>query len=113
MAEQQNIRGLCSANWHGNGRAEYRRGIYAPIMCICRHTPEIFGGPGDRLYKREKRDSGSPEICGERKKLHGTELPGGRVLCVSVGRDEAVIRRYIQDQEAEDKRLYQLYLFKD
>jgi REP-associated tyrosine transposase len=33
--------------------------------------------------------------------------------CVStVGRDEEVIRRYIQEQEAEDKRLEQLKLFK-
>jgi putative transposase len=30
----------------------------------------------------------------------------------TVGRDEAAIRRYIQEQEAEDKRLEQLKLFK-
>ena len=30
----------------------------------------------------------------------------------TVGRDETAIRRYIQDQEAEDKRLEQLKLFK-
>jgi putative transposase len=36
-----------------------------------------------------------------------------RGYCVStVGRDEEVIRRYIQEQEAEDKRLEQLKLFK-
>jgi putative transposase len=36
-----------------------------------------------------------------------------RGYCVStVGRDEAAIRRYIQEQEAEDKRLEQLRLFK-
>jgi hypothetical protein len=29
-----------------------------------------------------------------------------------VGRDEEEIRRYIQEQEAEDKRLEQLKLFK-
>jgi hypothetical protein len=31
----------------------------------------------------------------------------------TVGRDEATIRKYIQEQEAEDKRLDQLELFKD
>lgn len=36
-----------------------------------------------------------------------------RGYCVStVGRDEDAIRRYIQEQEAEDKRLEQLKLFK-
>jgi putative transposase len=30
----------------------------------------------------------------------------------TVGRDEEAIRRYIQEQEAEDKRLEQLKLFK-
>jgi len=30
----------------------------------------------------------------------------------TVGRDEAAIRRYIQEQEAEDKRVEQLKLFK-
>jgi putative transposase len=30
----------------------------------------------------------------------------------TVGRDEAVIRRYIRDQEAEDKRVDQLNLLK-
>ena len=30
----------------------------------------------------------------------------------TVGRDEAEIRRYIREQEAEDKRLEQLKLFK-
>lgn len=30
----------------------------------------------------------------------------------TVGRDEAVIRRYIQNQEAEDKRVDQLNLLK-
>ena len=31
----------------------------------------------------------------------------------TVGRDEATIKKYIQEQEAEDKRLDQLELFKD
>jgi putative transposase len=31
----------------------------------------------------------------------------------TVGRNEEVIRKYIQDQESEDKRLEQLALFKD
>jgi putative transposase len=31
----------------------------------------------------------------------------------TVGREEAVIRKYIQAQEAEDKRLDQLEMFKD
>jgi putative transposase len=31
----------------------------------------------------------------------------------TVGRDEETIRKYIQDQEVEDKRLDQLELFKD
>ena len=39
------------------------------------------------------------------------ELLGQRLLCINIGKDDEVVRRYIQQQEAEDRRVDQLKLF--
>jgi putative transposase len=52
-------------------------------------------------------------VYGERKKNFVGQHFWARAYMVStVGRDEAAIREYIRDQEAEDKRLDQLNLWK-
>jgi hypothetical protein len=48
-----------------------------------------------------------------KKKLHGVELLGERVLRINVGWDEATIRKYIQKQEDEDRCQDQLEKFRD
>jgi putative transposase len=50
---------------------------------------------------------------GRRKKFTGQNFWARGYYVSTVGRDEASIRRYIREQEAEDKRLDQLELFKD
>jgi putative transposase len=52
-------------------------------------------------------------FAGKEKNFTGQNFRARGYYVSAAGRDEAVIRRYIQDQEAEDKRLDQLDLFKD
>ena len=49
---------------------------------------------------------------GRERNFVGEQFWARGYLVSTVGRDEAAIRRYIQEQEAEDKRLEQLKLFK-
>ena len=49
---------------------------------------------------------------GRERNFVGEQFWARGYLVSTVGRDEAAIRRYIQEQEAEDKRLDQLALFK-
>ena len=64
-------------------------------------------------YLKGKSASHSARTYGGRERNFVGEQFWARGYFVStVGRDEAAIRRYIQEQEAEDKRLEQLKLFK-
>jgi putative transposase len=66
---------------------------------------EVFGFAGDRLHQRKKRDS---HVYGEKKRNFVGQHFWARGYFVStVGRDEDVIRQYIKNHEAEDKRLDQ------
>jgi REP element-mobilizing transposase RayT len=47
------------------------------------------------------------------KELHWAKLLGEGYYVATVGRDEAVIRKYMQAQKAEGKRLDRLEMFKD
>jgi putative transposase len=49
---------------------------------------------------------------GEEAQFRRPALLGARLLVSTVGRDEAVIRAYIRNQELEDKRLEQLNLWR-
>ena len=53
-------------------------------------------------------------VYGDRKQNYvGPDTSGARGYFVStVGRDEAVIREYIRNQEAEDKRLDQMNMWR-
>jgi putative transposase len=50
---------------------------------------------------------------GKQKNFTGQNIWARGYYVTTVGRDEAAIRKYIQAQEAEDKRLDQLEMFKD
>jgi len=52
-------------------------------------------------------------FVGRQKNFSGQNFWARGYYVTTVGRDEAVIRKYIQAQEAEDKRLEQLEMFKD
>ena len=52
-------------------------------------------------------------FVGRQKNFTGQNFWARGYYVTTVGRDEAVIRKYIQAQEAEDKRLEQLEMFKD
>jgi hypothetical protein len=96
------------------GEPDIRRAsMPGPGAYAARDTAEIRCSASSRIYQREKCNSDSPEICGERKKLHGTELLGEGVVCITVGPEEATIRKYIQRQEDEDRHQDQLEMFKD
>jgi putative transposase len=50
---------------------------------------------------------------GKRSNFTGQNFWARGYFVSTVGRDEEVIKRYIREQEAEDKRLDQLEMFKD
>jgi putative transposase len=52
-------------------------------------------------------------FVGKQKNFTGQNFWARGYYVSTVGRDEATIRKYIQEQEVEDKRLDQLELFKD
>jgi putative transposase len=52
-------------------------------------------------------------FVGRQKNFTGQNFWARGYYVSTVGRDEASIRRYIQEQESEDKRLDQLEMFKD
>jgi putative transposase len=49
---------------------------------------------------------------GQKKNFGGMHFWARRYFVSTVGSDEAVVRKYIQEQEKEDKRVEQLSLFK-
>ena len=52
-------------------------------------------------------------VCGERKRnFVGQSFWARGYLVSTVGRDEQIIREYIRNQEAEDRRLDQLQLLR-
>jgi REP element-mobilizing transposase RayT len=52
-------------------------------------------------------------FVGRQKNFTGQNFWAGGYYVSTVGRDEATIRKYIQEQEVEAQRLDQLELFKD
>ena len=53
------------------------------------------------------------QFVGRQKNFTGQNFWARGYYVTTVGRDEVVIRKYIQAQEVEDKRLEQLEMFKD
>ena len=54
-----------------------------------------------------------PETGGRKRNFTGQSFWARGYFVSTVGRDEKMIREYIQNQEKEDKRLEQLNMFKE
>jgi hypothetical protein len=78
---------------------------------VDRDPTEIRGVAGDQVHEG-KSAIHIARVYGERKRNFVGQSFWARGFFVStVGRDEAVIRAYIKNQEAEDHRLEQLKLW--
>jgi hypothetical protein len=73
---------------------------------------KICGFAGGRIYQGQKRDPFGPCIRREEAQFCRAAFLGKRVLRSTVGRDEAVIREYIKNQQREDSRLEQMNLWR-
>jgi hypothetical protein len=74
-------------------------------------TTDVLSVRGGGVYQREECNNDSAEVYGTGEELCGIALLGEGVLRVDGGRDEAEVRKYIQTQEKEDRRLDQLKMF--
>src|SRR6185437_4110462 len=87
------------------GKRGHRRGS---ITCTC--TTEVFGGACDGFCEGQKRHSRGPGVCWRKEKFYWAALLGAGYWVSTVGKNEAAVRRYIQEQEKEDQRLDQMTL---
>ena len=81
-------------------------------MCIC-SSPcrQSIRWTGDRFPERKDGDPNSAGLCKATREFCGLVVLGTGGGWVSmVARDEVAVRRYIQEQEKEDRRLDQLTL---
>jgi putative transposase len=78
-----------------------------------RDTAEICGSASGRIYQGKSAIAIARRFTGRQKNFSGQNFWARGYYVSTVGRDEATIRRYILEQEAEDKRLDQLEMFKD
>jgi putative transposase len=74
-------------------------------------TAEIFGSAGGGVHKGEKCDTYCTTYMNRRKNFMGENFWARGYYVSTVGKDEEVVRRYIQQQEADDRRIDQLRLF--
>jgi putative transposase len=63
--------------------------------------------------KRKSAIAIARTYLGKRNNFTGQNFWARGYFVLTVGRDEEVIKRYIQEQEAEDKRLDQLEMFQE
>src|SRR5580692_1823828 len=75
-------------------------------------SAEIRGLSGGRIYQRQECDPFGPCIRGEEAHFVGQHFWARGYFVSTVGRDEAVIREYIRNQEQEDSRLDQMNLWR-
>jgi REP element-mobilizing transposase RayT len=78
--------------------------------CCCRYhrSTSVTGGG---VYQREECHNDSAKIYGTGEEPVGQDFWARGYYVSTVGRDEAEVRRYIQAQEKEDRRLDQLKIF--
>ncbi len=62
-------------------------------------------------HKRQKCYSNSKEFCRAKEEFYRPAFLARGYHVSTVGRDEDAIRKYIKDQEKEDRRIDQLNLF--
>ena len=73
-------------------------------------TPEVFGGADHRAHERKSSIWIAQKCRRQDEKFPGPQIPGSRIFCPTVGRDEEMIRAYIRNQELADQQLDQLEL---
>ena len=71
---------------------------------------EVFGVERDGVYQGKECDSRCRVYAGRRRNFVGQHFWARGYWVSTVGKNEAAVRRYIQEQEKEDKRLEQLEL---
>lgn len=73
---------------------------------------KVCGVAGNRLHQRQERDSFGAGLWREKRNFVGQPFWARGYFVSTVGRDEAVIREYIRDQEHQDHRLDQMNLWR-
>jgi hypothetical protein len=71
---------------------------------------EVLGGAGHRVHEGKSAIHVGRTFFDQKRNFVGQHLWARGYFVSTVGRDEATIREYIRNQEAEDKRLEQLRL---
>ena len=120
VSSEDAVRGTEATSWRNfpqAGVAKGEQGRRRPSHAGSRayddlDSTEICGLPGGRIY-RGKSAIHLARVYGERKRNFVGQHFWARGYFVStVGRDEALIREYIKNQEQEDSRLEQLNLWR-
>jgi hypothetical protein len=78
-----------------------------------RNTAEVCGIPCDRIIKGKSAISIARTYMGRKRNFTGENFWAKGYYVSTVGREEESIRKYIREQEAGDKRLEQLEMFKE
>jgi len=72
---------------------------------------EVRGIAGGWVHQRQERDSSGSGVWERKRNFVGQHFWARGYFVSTVGRDEAVIREYIKNQEKEDERMEQLGLW--
>src|SRR5438876_10887254 len=89
-----------------HGRASDARSCAHAHLCAA----EVCGGAGDGFIKGKSAIHIARVYAGRRRNFVGQHFWARGYWVSTVGKNEAAVRRYIQEQEKEDKRLEQMEL---
>ena len=87
----------------GGGASDARSRAHAAVGAA-----EVFGIERDGVHQGQDCDPYRTVYAGRRRNYVGQHFWARGYWVSTVGKNEAAVRRYIQDQEKEDKRLEQL-----
>ena len=71
-------------------------------------SAKVCGVAGNRVHQGEERDSLGQGVWRAEAKFRGAAFLGAGILDIDGGRNEAVVRDYIRNQEKGDQRLEQM-----
>ena len=116
--EERRCTGDCGGIWARcppSGAASRERGgggasVAGPCAYDDVDSAEVLCRPGHRISQGEECHPHRSGVRGTFAELRGAALLGRGYFVSTVGRDERVIREYIQQQEREDRRSDQLPL---
>ena len=111
---RQHLGGGVQTTGRAEGESDRRRAFDVGSRAHDDRDPaEVCGVAGDRVYQGQERDPSGAGVRRAEAELSWGSTSGPEGTFVStVGRDEAVIREYIRNQEQEDKRLEQMNLWR-